>query len=561
MKSFQLFRQEKGSFLHDIQEDVATPRLKEGIVWDWVQKKFSILRSLIFKLKFGETKIQRLSFDAKSLNEGFITEAGDWHANVCGVYAEKWAVWSLVNEMHNNNLSVDTSLSETKKYARDYGKLLKRSAADGVSHLNKDKQKLSQVSISFIDQNLDSYEAKGKALGKRIFYEQITDVADSAYCHYEIVHSGSSDAGVSTADLKVHKFSKGEMKEEFRYSLKAYMNSGQKTKGTEKDPFGLLGLMMGIPKLGAASYRHKSKEFERMFGKDLSAYAESSTTIFKWVTNRKKEIKKNGEVSPYGLDVASQAKLEAAQKFGHEIIDLQNEYWQKLFELAIKKEPLKAKKAVLQLLDLGENFSVLITAGMDKKGQIQTWKSASPELQRIMSIQDDEMDRLDIKLISSKRALKPIEIKSGLAKAIGKKTKRGSNLQFAFYIDGVEVYRVTSQLKINGRAQFDTKCGKDTQRYEFDGANLQEFLDVKDNKTSTLIDKEIKKPGSTTRKKRISKEEANSLWSKAGLLMFKNAGNDNKLKIKISNKYARAKAVKSIMLGMSPKKAIEQSIK
>ena len=540
-------------------QDKIDESLREGRVWDWIQKKFAELKGLIFNLKFGETKTERLSFDVRDLREEYLTEAGDWHANVCGVYAEKWAVWSLVNEMKNNKLQVDTSLDETKKQAEEYGKLLKKSAADGVSYLNKNKQKLSKLSIDFVNKNLDGYESKGVALGKRIFHEQVSNVADSVYCRYEIIHSGSTDAGTSTADLKIHKFDKKEMVEEFRYSLKAYMNSGQVTKGTEKDPFGLLGLMMGIPKMGVRSYKHKREEFDKMFGEDLSAYAKSSADVFKWVQNRKKEIVANKEVSPHGLKVPDQAKLEAAQKFGHEIIDLQNEHWQRLFTLALKKEPLKAKKAVLQLLDLGKNYSVLITAGMDKKGQIQTWKNASPELQRIMSIQDNEMDRLDIKLISSERKLRPIEVKSGLDKAIGKKTKRGSNLQFAFSIDGVEVYRVTSQLKINGRAQFDTKCGNDTQRYEFEGANLQEFLEVKDSKTSSLINKEIKKPGSTSKaSKKVTQRDATNSWSKAARKMVKDAGGDAKLRKQIMSK--KTDSIQLIMTGMSGKQAIQQSI-
>jgi hypothetical protein len=491
MKRFKQWHQEK------VQED-----LLEGRVWDWVQKQFARLKNTIFKLKFGQSKTQRLSFNSKELNEEYLSEAGDWHANVSGVYAEKWAVWSLANEMKTNKFDIAPTVEESKKIAEDYGKLLKKSAKDGVSLISRsggkrDPQKLSQASIDFINNNLDEYKKKGIALGKRVFSEQIASVADSAYCRYEIVHSGSSDAGVSTADLKVIKYDKKQMAEEFRYSLKAYMNSGQRTKGTEKDPFGLLGLMLGIPKMGSKNYTRYKDKFDKMFGKDLSAYAKSMQDIFRWQQDRIKEIKRTGFVSPHGLAPAEQAKLEAAQKFGHEIIDLQNEYWQKLFSLAIKKEPVKAKKAVLQLLDLGENYSVLITAGMDKKGQIQTWKNASPALQKIMSIQDNEMDRLDIKLVSSERPLKPIEVTSGLAKAIGKKTKRTSNLTFVFYIDGVEVYRVGSQLKVNGRAQFDTKCGKETQRYEFEGSDVQEFLGVKDNKTSALIDKEIKKPGST----------------------------------------------------------------
>ena len=123
-------------------QDKIDESLREGRVWDWIQKKFAELKGLIFNLKFGETKTERLSFDVRDLREEYLTEAGDWHANVCGVYAEKWAVWSLVNEMKNNKLQVDTSLDETKKQAEEYGKLLKKSAADGVSYLNKNKQKL-----------------------------------------------------------------------------------------------------------------------------------------------------------------------------------------------------------------------------------------------------------------------------------------------------------------------------------------------------------------------------------------------------------------------------------
>ena len=96
--------------------------LTEGKVWDWVQKKFSQLKGFIFNLKFGETKIERLSFEVKDIREGFLTEAGDWHATVCGVYAEGWAVWSLANEMKNNKLQLETSVDESRKEAEKYWK-------------------------------------------------------------------------------------------------------------------------------------------------------------------------------------------------------------------------------------------------------------------------------------------------------------------------------------------------------------------------------------------------------------------------------------------------------
>ena len=476
--------------------------IQENKILAWLKNAFSQLKSMIFKLPFG--KSTEVSISLRGLQEDFLSEEGGAHAVICGIYSEKWAVWSLMNEMKENNIKVTSSVAESKKEAERYGVRAKTAAEEKVSFNNKP---LAANSVEFINKNLDGYKDKGIALGKRVFFEQITSIADSSYCSYEVTHSGGSDAKLSTADLKITKKSENDMEEVYRYSLKSYMDTGQVTKGTEKDPFGLLGLMIGKKSFTINTFEKNNNnvqaDFTKAFGEDLTEISKHSKEISTWVKKRTSEIKKNKEVSPHGLPPSGQAKLEAAQEYGHEILDLQNQYYIRLFDLAMKKKPNAAKRAVLKLLDLEENsYSVLITAGQTKDGQITTWKSCSPELKKLM---DTPIDKVDIKLESTVKKISKPKIAYGLGKATGKTKLAGSNLNAVFSIDGIEIYRVQSQLKQYGGVQFSTTCGKNTQRYHIEGGDLSEFLNEDDPKVKSLIDKEMKRPGSTKSKSKKTK--------------------------------------------------------
>ena len=482
MKRFELFVYDK-----------ETERLEENKILDWLKEKFSKVKSLLLNLKFGSTQI--VSMSRGNVNEEYLTEAGDWHATVMGIFSEKWATWSLVNEMDKAGFHIKNDPAAVKSVAVKYGKQIKDSIDTGYSVFSGDKKKLSVTSINTVTKEYDNYKAKGILLGKRIFVEQFAPVADSRYCEYEVLHSGGSDAKLSTADLKIQKFSKSKMQEEYKYSLKTYISSGEGTKGTEKDAFGLLGLAIGIDSMTVRTFHKHVDKFEQAFGKDFSPMAEKSIEIVDFINERKQDLKSKGLKKVGGLQIADAVKLEAAQLFGSEIIDLQAHYWQQMIAVGLKKKEREVKKALLQLLDLDNNSSALVTAGMEKSGQLVTWERSSPELDKIMST---PVDKIDIRIDAPEKPLTRRWTVSGMDKAIGKKTKKGSNLMVVISIDGIELYRVTSQLKIGGRVQFSSRAYHRKTSVDLD-IDINQILETQSSKAKSLIRQEVKSPGSTPR--------------------------------------------------------------
>ena len=469
-------------------------QLPENKAIAWMKQKFIGLKNTILKLKFGSTTTMPIS--SANLNEGILLEAGDWHATVMGIFSEKWATWSLVNEMTKAGLNIKNNPKTEKRIASSYGKQIDASIESGYSVFAADKKvKLKPGSIDTVNKEKENYKTKGILLGKRIFAEQFAPPADSRYCEYEVIHSGGSDAKLSTADLKIAKYSKGKMKEEYKYSLKTYLSSGEVTKGTEKDVFGILGLAIGIPSMTAKTFHKHADKFQKEFKSDLSSYAEISTNISNYITTRVKELKSKGIKKVGDMSVADAVKLEAAQKFGHEIIDLQASYFQELIAIGLKRKEVEVKEAILKILDLDENSSRLITSGMEGNGQLVTWERSSPELDLIMST---PIERIDITIDAPEKPLTKRWSQSSMSKAIGKNTKRSSNLEVVISIEGIELYRVGSQLKKNGGCQFNSKAFNRKTSTEIN-IDISEILGATSPSVRKKIDQEMKTPGSTPR--------------------------------------------------------------
>lgn len=287
------------------------------------------------------------------------------------------------------------------------------------------------------------------------------------------------------------------MVDEKKYSLKAYLTgSGEKTKGTEKDIFGVLGMAIGIPSMTVRTFHKHADAFQKEFGKDFSEYAKKSIELRTYTQNRIKDLKSKGLNRVNGMTVADAVKLEVAQNFGSEIIDYQAYVWQSMVSVALKKKPKETKKAILQILDLDGDPSVLITSGMEASGQLVTWERSSPELDKIMSV--DDLDEIDIRIDAPEKPLTRRWTDAGMDKAIGKKTKRSSNLMVVISMQGIEMYRLTSQLKGNGACQFDSVAHNRKTSATLD-VDINEMLDVKSPKAKRLVSQEVKAPGSTPR--------------------------------------------------------------
>lgn len=470
--------------------------LPENKALNWLKDKFAGFKNQLLKLSFGSTIT--ISIDVPpTLKEGLLLEAGDWHATVMGIYSEKWATWSLVNEISKSGFNLKNNPKTERQIAVKYEKQIKDSVASGYSKFSSDKEvKLKQGSIDTVNKQIENYKSKGILLGKRIFAEQFATVADSRYCEYEVIHSGGSDAKISTADLKIAKYSRGKMVEEYKYSLKTYLSSGEVTKGTEKDAFGVLGMAIGIPSMTSKTLHRHIDKFEKEFGKEVGEYAKIQKEMVDYIQKRTKELKAKGLTKVDGMNIASAVKLEAAQLFGHEIIDLQAGYWQKLIAVGLKKKEVEVKEAILKILDLDNNSSRLITSGMEGNGQLVTWDRSSEKLDLIMST---PISKVDIKIDSPEKPLGPKWVSAGLGKIIKKNTKKSSNLNIVISIDGIEIYRITSQLKSNGRCQFNSVAYNRKTSTEID-VDINSILEVNPSSTAgKKINQEIKTPGSTRR--------------------------------------------------------------
>ena len=93
--------------------EIPSDTIEENKILAWLKNAFSQLKSMIFKLPFGKSTV--LSISLRGLSEDFLSEEGGFASNVCGVYSEKWAVWSLINEMEENNSS-DEYFSQERLY-------------------------------------------------------------------------------------------------------------------------------------------------------------------------------------------------------------------------------------------------------------------------------------------------------------------------------------------------------------------------------------------------------------------------------------------------------------
>lgn len=440
--------------------DKETQEIEEGIVLDWLKNKFDILVSAVRNLKLGQSK--RISFNFRKINEGFITEAGGWQSTVCGVYAEKWAIYSFIVEMDKSGFYVDASAAEAKKYAEDYGKLLKKSVATGISQVGSRQAKLSTSDIETTKKELDNYKEKGLAMGKRIFLEDIVPEGDSRFCRFEIVHTGGSESQNSTADVVVKKFTEKEIKEEYLYSLKSYLSDGKKTRGTQKDPFGVLGDAIGLSNVTSKTFPKYESQFNKAYGSEISVYAKKMFELRNFYSVTLKELK--SKRAPKHVE---KAKLLVAKKYGGEIIDLQNTYWQKCFEIAAEKKPKEFATAVLELLDMRDYSPSLITSGMDKRGQITTYRNMSPEIQKLMSTSPEDVE---VKIITNMRKVTP-----ALRPYLSVDKVANSNLMISFSVEGVELYRVGSQLWTSGIAQFSSTAGNLKHKSQLQ-ASINEFL-------------------------------------------------------------------------------------
>ena len=431
--------------------------LHELNIFKWISGKFSEIGKVTRSLKLGQSK--KVSFNMRNLSE-----AGAWKSTVMGVYAEKWAVYSFAKEMKDNKFALVGDVNRLKAEAEHYGKLIFQATVDGVSHKGS---KLLPSEIETAPKELPGYKEKGIALGKRSFLDDVLPDADSRYCYYEIEHTGGSESLNSTADMVIRKFSQSEMKEEYRYSLKAYLSDGSKTRGTQKDPFGILGEMIGVSNVTAKSVHKHDMKFAKAFGDEVAIMAKKSAALQKFYLDEAKKLKSLGD-----KDSVNKAKLLVAKKYGGEIIDIQIGYWVKCFEIAAKSHPKEFAEEVLKLLDMRKDSPVLMTAGMDKKGQVTSFKNSSPEIRKLMNTDSKDVE------VSIKGNMRPV--KAALQPYIDQPTVFNSNMMIAFSVEGVELYRVSSQVWISGVAQFMAKAGNLKTKATIE-SSISEQLDGKKN--------------------------------------------------------------------------------
>ena len=512
MKKFKLFQQEKGSFLHAIQEEHAAENsyqdqndtLEENKFVKYITSAFKKLAKVISRLRFGQ-RVRIPIRSPKNLRESHLLMEGGALGPLLGTYAEKVAAERLVFKLKNAGYDIVKGAElRTKKDSKETKERLSaifklgKSGKPMLDPFPKPGKKpktlnLTKDELAKGESYLTAYRKMGMDIGDRTF-EELNLNPDAAYCYFDVVQAGQQGRDDSV-DLIVEKYNEKRMTKEFLFSLKAYMSAPNDGKFLEmlKDPMGFLlkvsseaglikthehtvsKLVPGINKDGEEFFSKPKQEVMNAlietYGKsvipeELSQIATSHEKIRQWVKGKQKEYQKTlGLGSNTALDLAKQrvAEAEDLAEVDVEMKRWQLALWIRFFEVALKSKKRGAqeefKKGVLEILDISKDSPVLIASYLDHKLQkvVTGRRDPSKDLKQLHQI---DLKDLDITITASTEKTGPELRKFG----INEQMKSGIIIILSHKKTGVELYRVEGKLNSSNSVQWFAKVGEGSLR-------------------------------------------------------------------------------------------------